>query len=54
MTDSEGSAPQGIGDEVRRRVQERVESEGVSQAEAIRQVAREMGRGEPEIGRAHV
>ncbi len=47
MTDSEGSAPQGIGDEVRRRVQERVESEGVSQAEAIRQVAREMGRGEP-------
>lgn len=43
-----GHVPQrGIGDEVRRRVLERVERDGVSQAEAIRHVAREMGRGEP-------
>ena len=46
VTDSEASAPRGIGEEIRRRVQERVERDGVSQAEAIRQVAKEMGRGE--------
>jgi hypothetical protein len=46
VTDGQGKSSGGIGEEVRRRVQERVERDGVSQAEAIRQVAKQMGRGE--------
>jgi len=42
-----GRGRRGVGEEIRQRVEELAGEDGITQAEAIRRVAREMGRGEP-------